>query len=98
MTLFWGSESGSTPNDWSISLRAYAEGEQVSNADGTQVRLDSSGPVYGLRTFSSIDPNRTVLDSYRLPTAGHADSLHLILYRKVEGGFEHLAELWLPLK
>ena len=98
VTLFWGSESGSTPNDWSISLRAYKEGEQVSNADGTQVRLDSSGPVYGLRTFSSIDPNRTVLDSYRLPTAGHADSLHLILYRKVEGGFEHLAELWLPLK
>ena len=98
VTLFWGSEYGSKPNDWSISLRAFAEGEPVTKADGTQVRLDSSGPVYGLRNFSSIGPDRTVLDAYRLPAAGHADSLHLILYRQVEGGFEHLAELWLPLK
>ncbi len=70
----------------------------MTNADGTHVRQDSSGPVYGLRTSGSIGPNNTVLDTYRLPASGHADSLYLVLYRPVEGGFEHLAELMLSLK
>lgn len=98
VTLFWGSESESKPNDWSISLRAYAGGEPVTTVGGAPVRQDSPGPVYGLRPFSLIGSNQTVLDSYRLPAAANADSLFIIIYRQVEGGFDNLAELMVPLK
>lgn len=98
VTLFWGVEKGSSPGDWSISLRAFAEGAPVTTEAGAPARRDGPGPVDGLRPFSAIGPGSTVVDAYRLPAAAGADSLHLTLYRQVEGGFEHLAELTIPLR
>lgn len=99
VTLYWQVEENAAPGDWRISVRARAGEDPVTTQDGNEVREDSPAPVDGLRPFSSIAPGQTVLDSYRLAAAANADSLFVILYRSVEGGgFQHLAELTLPIQ
>ena len=95
VTLFWLVEGGSTPGDWAISVRALAEGVPLTRG-GELILQDRPGPVHGLRPFSAIAPGQVVVDSYRLPAARSADTLHVILYRQGEDGFDNLAELRLP--
>ncbi len=80
--LFWSVASDARPGDWSISVR---------NEDGS-VQQDSTGPVFGLRPFSSIRPGETVVDAYGLGSAASGDEIVLILYRSLNRGFENLAE------
>ena len=97
VTLFWQVEGESSPGDWAISVRASAGGKLLTQ-DGEMILQDRSGPVHGLRPFSTILPGQIVIDSYRLPAARSADSLHIIVYRRGNSGFENLAELDLPLR
>ena len=97
VTLFWQVEEHAAPGDWAISVRALAGG-QFLTLNGELILQDRSGPVHGLRPFSTIVPGQTVVDSYRLPAARTADSLQVILYRRGESGFENLAGLKLPLR
>ena len=80
--LFWSVVGGAKPGDWSISLRS---------GNGSTQR-DATGPVFGLRPFSSFAPGETVVDAYSLGSAESVDELWLILYRSKDGGFENLAE------
>ena len=97
VTLFWQVEGESLPGDWAISVRASAGGKLLMQS-GKMILQDRSGPVHGLRPFSTILPGQTVVDSYRLPASRSADALHVIVYRQVDSGFENLAELKLLLK
>ncbi len=80
--LFWTVDASATPGDWSISVRS---------GDGA-AQQDATGPVFGLRPFSSFAPGETIVDAYGLGAAGSVDDLWLILYRATDGGFENLAE------
>ena len=81
--LFWSVAEATSPGDWSISVRS---------GDGT-AQQDSTGPVFGLRPFSSFVPGETVVDAYGLDSVGAVDELWLILYRSKQSGFENLAEI-----
>lgn len=85
--LFWTLEAGATPGDWSISVRS---------GDGA-AQQDATGPVFGLRPFSSFAPGETVVDAYELGAVEAVETLWLILYRATDGGFENLAEEQLAL-
>lgn len=91
--LFWSVAEGSTPDDWSISVRS---------GDGS-AQQDAPGPVFGLRPFGSLQPGEVVIDAYSLGAgdgrsdAVDASGLRLLLYRARDGAFVNLAEVDLPL-
>ncbi len=84
--LFWSVTEGASPKDWSISVRT---------ADGA-AQQDTTGPVFGLRPFSSLRPDETVVEAYGLGSVESVDEIRLILYRPTAGGFENLTEVRLP--
>ncbi|OUC07310.1 hypothetical protein RY27_15640, partial [Litorilinea aerophila] len=57
------------------------------------------GPAHGLLTLPRGRPDEPVADGYLLPlpAMGQVDGLQLVLYRVVDGGFETVAVLDLPL-
>ncbi len=100
--LLWRLPEGGWPVGLSLSLRPTLNGAFVAGSDGAVgeiVQIDAAAPLHGLTPFA---PNGPLLaDAYRLPLpaplpAG-ADGIAIVLYRAVDGGFETVADLRLPL-
>jgi hypothetical protein len=109
--LVWRAENGAWPAGLSISLRALHQGTPIIDpATAQPVQQDRPRPVHGLwldppstagdNPVSSGAPAE-IIDPYRLslpaPLHTQVDALQLILYRQIEGGFENVAEIFLPL-
>lgn len=109
--LVWKVETSVWPADLSISLRPLHQGIQIFDpATGQPVQQDRTRPVHGLwldrpsvagTNAESSNAAIEIIDPYRLllpaPLNTQVDALQLILYRRIEGGFENVAEITLPL-
>ncbi|NJN83484.1 MAG: hypothetical protein HC802_15170 [Caldilineaceae bacterium] len=102
VTLFWRLEDG-WPDGMGISVRPTQQGAFLADprTPGAIVQQDRSGPVHGLLRLGVGSPGRVVADGYRFtlaePLPEGADGVVVIVYRSVDGGFENLAEIRLPL-
>lgn len=94
--LQW-TRTGEISEDWAISLRLGSGSEILSDEQGRLIQVDVTGPVAGLRPFTTFGLGETVSDSYRLPRNNDADTLQVILYRQTPSGFENLTEVRLAL-
>lgn len=100
--LLWQLPDGGWPEGLALSLRPTQQGAFIadpSSSSGAILQVDAAAPLHGLVDFAPATP--VLADAYRLPLleplpAG-ADGLAIILYRSVEGGFETITDLRLPL-
>ncbi|GIV77482.1 MAG: hypothetical protein KatS3mg050_1876 [Litorilinea sp.] len=102
VTLYWRLPATGWPQGLSISLRPTRGGALIPAPEdpaGGFIQQDRPGPAHGHLTLSGWPPDEPVADGYRLPlpAMGQVDGLQLVLYRVVDGGFETVAVLDLPL-
>lgn len=101
--LLWRLPDGGWPAGLSLSLRPTQQGLFIADPAGSPgaiLQVDAAAPLYGLAGLAPRAP--LLADAYRLPLleplpAG-ADGLAIILYRTLEGGFETLTDMRLPLR
>ena len=103
LRLRWLLPAGGWPDGLSLSLRPTLGGAFIADPHGAAdaiLQVDAATPLHG---FVSHAPTGARLDdAYRVPLAAPlpegADGVAVILYRAVDGGFETLADLRLPLQ
>lgn len=86
-------------HDWSVSVRPTRHGELLTGPDGAVVQTDAIHPVHGFYPTRRWSPGEVVVDDYTVPWAslGEPDGLQVVVYRVVDGQFENLGVLNLPL-
>ena len=103
LRLRWLLPAGGWPDGLSLSLRPTLGGAFIADPHGAAdaiLQVDAATPLHG---FVSHAPTGARLDdAYRVPLAAPlpegADGVAVLLYRAVDGGFETLADLRLPLQ
>ncbi|MEM7537976.1 MAG: DUF2723 domain-containing protein [Chloroflexota bacterium] len=104
--LVWELANQSWPADLSISVRPMHNGAFIpaSNPDDGILQQDASSPASGLLEAYGIPFVSPMVDAYGLALpekpsgVQQVDGVMVILYRTVEGGFENVAELVLPIE
>ncbi len=101
VTLFWQISLGDWPAGLSISVRPTLHGAMLPNPAGGVIQADTVRPAHGLLALNRWSAGQFVADAYRLPLGAPlpagADGVAVILYRSKDNGFEHVAELNLPI-
>lgn len=98
LTLFWQPLHATWPAGVSISVRALQGNQPLLDAQGSPLQIDRQQPATALYQLA---PGQLIVDPYRLAIPAGAvtqlDTIQILLYRAIDGGFENLAELRLPV-
>jgi hypothetical protein len=96
--LVWRAQTA-IGHDWSVSVRPTHEGALLALPEGGIVQRDLAHPVHGFYPTTRWAPGEVVVDDYllALPDGPPPDGWQVVVYRPVDGGFENLAVLNLPL-
>jgi len=98
LSLYWRA-TGPISHDWAISLRPTRGGVFIYTGDQL-VQTDRAHPVQGTYPTTRWEPGEVVRDDYNVPMPPDqpVDGLAVIVYRPLlEGGFQNLAELHIPI-
>ncbi|MCE7982778.1 MAG: DUF2723 domain-containing protein [Caldilinea sp. CFX5] len=98
LTLFWQLPASGWPPGVSISVRPRQANQPIADGQGGHVQEDRQQPALGLY---AVAPGEPVVDPYQLAAPmgvqARMDQVQLLLYRAIDGGFENLAEIVLPV-
>jgi hypothetical protein len=98
ITLIWQPGDAGWPDGLNISVRPTRAGQLIPDPamPGAILQQDRPEPANGLGEPQPLD-DLQLLDPYRFVHGEEADGVMVILYRAVDGGFENVTELRLPL-
>ncbi len=98
LTLFWQTQRTPWPEGVSISVRALQGNHPLLDDQGNPLQIDRQQPATALYQLA---PGQIIVDPYHLAipasTVAQFDTVQVLLYRSIAGGFENLAELRLPV-
>lgn len=84
-------------SDYSISIRPTRGGELIL-VGGELLQEDHAHPVWGWYPTSRWLPGEVVRDDYLIPDSPAHDGLMVIVYWRINGGFENLGVASLSLE